>query len=377
MDFSVLDRYLEDMPKRGIPACELAVTKGGKLVYRKMVGYSDVEKTKPTSENDIYWIFSTSKVVTCVMAMRLVEQGVISLDDPVSKYLPAYKHTFVKNSDGTISRTQNEMKIVHLFTMTGGLDYNIEAPNIKRAAEKTNADTVAIANAIAEAPLLFEPGTHYRYSLCHDVLAAVVEVASGIKFRDYVKKYLTDPLGMKDTGFRPTEEQKSRFTTMYRYSKGVAKCNPIPCENSYYVIGDNYDSGGAGLFSTVDDYVKFVTVLANGGTTEDGYQLLKPETIQMMTKNYLCDAAREDFVTTRLNGYGWGLCGRVHMDPVVSHSRSSVGEFGWDSATACFALVDPTEKIALYYGMHVRGCSYAYHILHPMIRNLVYEALFD
>lgn len=374
MDFSRLDAYMEAMPERGIPSCDLAVTKDGKLVYRKMVGYSDVEKTKPVSENDIYWVFSTTKVVTCVMAMRLVEQGIISLDDPVSKYLPAYKHTFVKNSDGTISRTQNEMRIVHLFTMTGGLDYNVSAPNVLRAVERTGGDTVAVAESLAEAPLLFEPGTHYRYSLCHDVLAAVVEVASGMKFRDYVKKYLTDPLGMKDTGFCPTDEQRSRFSTMYRYVKGAAKADPIVCKNEL-VVGENYDSGGAGLFSTVSDYIKFVTVLANGGVSEDGYRLLKPESIQMMTKNYLCDDAIEDFVTTRLNGYGWGLCGRVHMNSVVSHSRSSVGEFGWDSATACYAMVDVTERVAFYSGMHVRGCAYAHHILNPTIRNLIYEGL--
>ena len=375
MDFSVLDRYLEDMPKRGIPACELAVTKGGKLVYRKMVGYSDVEKTKPTSENDIYWIFSTSKVVTCVMAMRLVEQGIISLDDPVSKYLPAYKNMFIKNSDGTLSPVQNEMKIVHLFTMTAGLDYNAKAPHLLRVAEATEGDTVAVAQSLAQAPLLFEPGTHFKYSFCHDVLGAVVEVASGMRFGDYIKKYLTDPLGMKDTGFHPTEEQKSRFSTMYKYRKGVAKAKPVSCENNELVFGEKYDGGGAGLFSTVSDYIKFITVLANGGTTEDGYQLLKPETIQMMTKNYLCDDALEDFVNDKRNGYGFGLCGRVHINPYVSHSKSSVGEFGWSSATACYAMVDITERIAIYYGMHMKSCTYAHHILHPTIRNMVYDGL--
>ena len=228
MDFSRLDKYMEEMPKRGIPACELAVTKNGKLVYRKMVGFSDVEQTKPVSENDIYWIFSASKVITCAMAMRLVEQGVISLDDPVSQYLSAYKHTFIKNSDGTICRTQNEMKIVHLFTMTGGLDYNTEAPNVRRAVESSGGETVAVANSLAEAPLLFEPGTHYRYSLCHDVLAAVVEVASGMKFRDFVKKYLTDPLGMKDTSFGLTDSKLERLATQYIYDGKTKSAKEVP-----------------------------------------------------------------------------------------------------------------------------------------------------
>lgn len=375
MDFSRLDEYLEAMPQRGIPACEMAVTKDGKIVYQKGVGYSDVEQTKPTSESDIYWVYSTSKVVTCAMAMRLVEQGIISLDDPVSKYLPAYKDLFVKNSDGTLSPAQNEMKVVHLFTMTAGLDYNAKAPHVLIAAEKTGGETVAVAESLAQAPLLFEPGTHFKYSFCHDVLGAVVEVASGMRFGDYIKKYLTDPLGMKDTGFHPTEEQKSRFSAMYKYCKGVAKAKHVPCENNALVFGEKYDGGGGGLFSTVSDFIKFITVLANGGTAENGYQLLKPETIQMMRENYLCDDALEDFVNDKRNGYGFGLCGRVHMNPYVSHSKSAVGEFGWSSATACYSMIDTTNRVAIYYGMHMKNCAYAHHILHPTIRNLVYDGL--
>ena len=118
-----------------------------------------------------------------------------------------------------------------------------------------------------------------------------------------------------------------------------------------------------------------MTCLANGGKTKDGYQLLKPETIAMMEVPRLCAAAKTDMVNSRLHGYSWGLCGRVHENPVYSLSKSPVGEFGWDSAGAAFSMVDTKNQVALYLACHVLNCNYAYHILHPMMRNLVYEGL--
>jgi CubicO group peptidase (beta-lactamase class C family) len=148
----------------------------------------------------------------------------------------------------------------------------------------------------------------------------------------------------------------------------------IPCENEY-TLTRNYDSGGAGLFASVDEYIKIISVIANGGTTKDGYRILKPETIAMMQENHLCDDARNDFVNGRLYGYGWGLCGRVHMDANVSLSRSPVGEFGWDGAANAYVLVDAINHVAVYFGAHIKNCGYGYRVIHPTLRDLVYEGL--
>lgn len=373
MDFSSLDKFMNDMPSRGIPACDLAVTYRGKTVYRRGVGFSDSTKTKHVSPEDLYYIFSISKITTCIAAMRLVEQGLIGLDDPVSKYLPAFARLTVKNGKG-VSPAQNVMTVRHLFTMTGGMNYSLTSPALVRALQDPNASTVDLVSAMAETPLEFEPGVNYLYSLCHDVLAAVVEVASGVRFSEYVQKNIFDPLGMTRTGYHLPEELKEKMSAMYQFVPRVQKSVEIPCENQY-ILNDNYDSGGAGLYSCVDDQIRLLTVLACGGKTEDGYVLLRPETITAMGVNLLPESALPQFTPTRLYGYGWGLCGRAHVDPVVSRSLSSVGEFGWDGAAGAFGLVDPTKQVAIYFGTHIKGCQYAYHLVHPTVRDMVFEAI--
>ena len=373
MNFSKLDKFLEEMPQRGFPAVEMAITKDGETVYRKFVGFSDSAKTKPTSCDDLYWIFSATKVITCTAAMRLVEEGVIALDDPVSKYLPEYANLTVKQNDGSVIPAKNVMTVEHLFTMSAGLTYDRSFPNVKQAIEN-ELGTVEIARAIAKDPLVFEPGTNYKYSLCHDVLAAVVEVASGTRFADYVQKIIFTPLGMSNSGFHPSEEQKKRVSAQYNHKAGTVRAIERPVGNEL-VFTPDYDSGGAGVFCTVDDYMKMLTALSLGGTSKNGYRLLKPETVKMMGENRLCDAGLDHFQNTRLYGYGWGLCGRAHINPTMSLSLSPIGEFGWDGATGPFALVDATNHVAMYFGVHIFGAQYLYHIVHPHIRNLAYEGM--
>lgn len=373
MDFTRLDAFLEKMPDRGFPSVDFAIAKDGEVVYRKLVGYSDTEKTRPVSPSDLYWVFSCTKVITCVAAMRLVEAGVISLDDPVSKYIPEYANVKVRRKDGSVTDAENVMTVEHLFTMSGGLTYEHNTPNLKSAKEK-GLGTVDFAREIAKDPLIFEPGTHYKYSLCHDVLAAVVEVAAGKRFSEYVQENIFTPLGMTDATFHPTEEQQTRIAAQYVHVSGTASCTVVPVRNTL-IFTDSYDSGGAGVCCSANDFMKLVVALSLGGTSKDGYRLLKPETVKMMGENRLCDKALSDLAKTRLFGYGWGLCGRAHMNPDMSFSLSPVGEFGWDGATGGFAMVDPINKIAVFFATHVYEAQFLYHVVHPMMRNLVYEAL--
>ena len=296
---------MEALPARGMPGCELAVSYMGKQVYRKRVGYSDAAGTRPTSENDLYWVFSVSKITTCVSAMRLVEEGKLRLDDPVSKYLPAYAHLTVLQLDGSVRPAQNVMTVEHLFLMTAGLDYDFSHAAFTRARSIPNVSTQEIANALAMSALRFEPGTRYLYSLCHDVLAAVVEVAAGERFCDYVQRTVFTPLGMNDSSYHPSPEAKARIADMYHHIHGLYQAEPTE-STTRYNFSDRYDSGGAGVCSSVTDQLRLMTVLANGGSTEDGYSLLKPETIAMMQVNRLPLEARPSFNPTRLFGYGWG-----------------------------------------------------------------------
>ena len=127
MDFSKLESYFKTLPARGIPGCEIAVAFEGEIVYRSSAGYADAQMTKPTSKDDLYWIFSATKVITCIAAMRLVEEGKLHLEAPVSKYIPEFGNVKVQQADGTLAPAKNVMTIEHLFTMTGGLDYDIKA----------------------------------------------------------------------------------------------------------------------------------------------------------------------------------------------------------------------------------------------------------
>ena len=371
MDFSKLDLYMEQMVQRGVPACELSVTKDGECVYRKCVGFSDEAATKPTCNKDIYYIYSATKVLTCISALRLIEEGKLSLDDPVSKYIPEFASAMVKRADGSITPAEKTMTVEHLFLMTGGMTYERDDEALKASPDQS---TVGLVRVMAKSPLVFEPGTHYKYSLCHDVLGAVVEVASGMKLSAYMNEIMFKPLGITDIGFFPNEDQKSRISALYRYRNGIGKS--VACEEYIRAnISNEYESGGGGLFATVDEYMKIITVIACGGTTKDGYRLLKSETIEMMKQNRLCPAAHDDYVVHRLFGYGWGLCGRVHMDPVRSGLKTPVGEFGWDGAAGALVLMDTENKIAIYYGQHVMKCYQVIYSSHNAIKNLVYEGL--
>ncbi len=376
MDFSKLDTFLSQMDSRGIPVCDLAVALEGKTVYRGIYGFTDAAKTRPASDRDMYLLYSLSKVATCTGALRALERGLIHLDDPVGDYLPAYRHLTVKRPDGSVTPAENVMTVRHLFSMSGGLDYDLHTPSVNRAREAGPSDTHSVVSLFPEKPLLFEPGTSYEYSLCHDVLAAVVEVASGMRFADYQRREIFEPLGMTDTTYHPMPEQDTRVSELWRYNEENYTAR---VENKAHIrifrIGDDYDSGGAGLVSTASSYLPLISALSNGGTSADGYQVLRPETIKLLAGNQLCPHGTAKFASGRFAGYGFGLCCRTHLRPDISMAPSSVGEFGWDSAANAYALMDPTRKIGILYVTHVLGCVSGYYQFHPAIRRLVYEAL--
>ena len=168
MNFEKLNALMEAQPARGIPFSHVIVTKDGETVFEKSVGFADAEGKVPYTNNHLCWIFSCTKVITCVAAMRLVEEGRLQLSDPVSKYLPAYAYLTVKDKNGKVIPAKNTMTVFHLFTMTGGLNYEKNTAPIIREIQNPTANTVSLCNAIAQSPLDFEPGTNFKYSLCHD-----------------------------------------------------------------------------------------------------------------------------------------------------------------------------------------------------------------
>ena len=357
-----------------IPAVDMLIEKEGKEIYRHSAGYSDIEKKHAVSDQDLYWIYSGSKVSTCTAAMTLIEQGKLALDDPVSKYLPSYANLTVKQEDGSVKPAENVMTVRHLMTMTGGLDYDQKRGSVEQViAEKgESAGTVEIANAFADGPLEFEPGTHYLYSLCHDVLGAVIEVVSGMRFGEYLQKAIYEPLGMTDTTFHPTEEQLARISALMRVNEETGELDYVGNVRSNHRIQEAYESGGGGLVSSVNDYIKLGAALANYGKAWNGYQLLKPETVELYRSCQLGPVQQADMlrIFAQNKGYTYGLGVRRFID--TNDSTSPLGHFGWDGAAGFYLMIDPTNNLSYVYAQDVLNSGITFHLIHRQLRDLVY-----
>lgn len=372
MNFEGLKKYIDALPAvYDVKSCDVSVRYKHKEVFRHSIGYSDVECTKPTAPTDLQWIYSMTKVITTTAVMRLVMRGELSTDDKVSKYLPEFENLTVKTADG-IKNATKPMLIWHLFAMRSGLNYNLSTPSIKEALANNKLTTRELVAAMAKEPLEFEPGDGYYYSLSHDVLAAVAEVVTGKSFYEFLCDEMFIPLGMTDTGFKPNEEQKKRFTTMWLVDPKRFVCNPMECK-CVFNLSSEYESGGAGLFTTTDDYMKVIDALANGGIAENGYEVLCQKGIEKLTE-----------ITTKDNepplgkvGYKYGHGVRVMVDPEAAgnESLSPIGEFGWDGAASAYNLIDPINNIAIVFMTQIHGFGRSYVEIQPQIRNRVYMSL--
>lgn len=387
MDFSRLTAYLNTLnEKYGVRGLDLKITKGHAAVYRCMLGHSDYGGTKPVSDRDLYNVYSASKVVTMTAVMQLVERGLLGLDDELARYLPEFAHMQYAadfkfgefpfawpTGSSALVPAKNKMLIHDLMSMTAGMSYDVASEPIRQAVAQTNgaATTRQIVAAMAKMPLLCEPGTRYSYGLGHDVLAAVVEAVTGMTFGAYMKKNVFEPLGITEMFYQVPAGEKHRLSAQYAKDRATGQIKPD--HTMGFRITPRYESGGAGLCTTVDEYSKVLEALANGGTGGTGRQILTPESIAVMSRNWLTEQQLADFARTGKVGYGYGLGVRTLMD--ASKSRSPVGEFGWDGAAGAFCLADPVNHIGLFYTHEILGMLEAYSEIHPTIRDLAYEAM--
>jgi len=228
--------YTDDLAKfiesKNIPSADVIVYHNHKEIYRHTCGSKDSAGKIPLKGDELYFLYSATKPITCVAAMRLVERGIISIEDPVSKYIPEYASLTYRDGD-EIKKCRNVMTVRHLFAMRGGLTYDLNGmiPYKELIAEAPDADTLTVVKSFAKSPLAFEPGTQYKYSLCHDVLGAVIEVASKMKLSEYLKKEIFEPLGMTRTTFDYTDGMLSQFAAQYRYNG--AEYNEVPLKCMY------------------------------------------------------------------------------------------------------------------------------------------------
>ena len=387
----LLDHFIDNGVCQG--AC-IAVGRFGNLSVRCQSGWANAEMKDPVCSNTLFQMYSLTKPLTAVAVMQLWEKGCFQLNDPVSKYLPAYKDVSVchVNEDGseTLHPAKNQITIHDLLTMTGGLCYDgtgligkgIKALSecmIQSRVEGKPWNTVEFANRLAEVPLSSEPSQEYRYSLGFDVLGALVEVWSGQPMDQYCQEHLFDPLGMKSTTFFITEAQKQKLATSYEKKNGgrliPRKTTLTPIINAYTFENTSYISGGSGLICTLDDYFQFAKMLANGGKTDDGVTLISESALKKISSPQLTPQQIASFpqpgdACLHADGYSYGYGVHVMNDP---KKHLPVGEWGWAGTMGTWLSIDPVNEVFWVYAHQMVPAGYNDYI--PEISKLIYSSL--
>ncbi len=371
---------------RGYLGAVMLIARHGKLVQWQAVGSRDLARREPMARDAIFRLYSMTKPIASVAALMLVEEGRLGLDDPVARHLPAFANLRLFG-DGTVGAPARTLTIRHLLTHTagfatgGGLDAGFDAATrlLTRADLPQSVDLNDFATRVAGVPLGAEPGTRFGYDGVNtEVLARVVEVASGERFDAFLQRRIFAPLRMVDTGFAVPPDARTRIaaiTTMGPDNVLVALPGPqtrLPGESLRA-----YPSGAGGLYSTGPDYLRFCQMLLNGGTL-DGAQLLKRETVMLMMQDQLASMTPPLAGPTSLaTGEGFGLGGSVVTDPARRGRRASLGAFGWSGAASTYFTIDPKEgMIAILLLQHLPRDDVAdLPKLGSPFYNLVYQAL--
>ena len=388
MDFQPLREQMERLAAWRIPGNAAVAYMGREKMFSFSAGFADVASQEPMTTEHFINIYSCSKLVTVTAALQLYEKGMLGMEDPLYAFIPEFRHMLVKSPEG-LRKASAPITVRQLFTMTAGFNYDCGSPAFQRAREKTGGrmDTLELIRCLAAEPLEFDPGTHWRYSLGHDVLAAVVEVVSGKKFRHYVKENIFAPLEMTRSMYH-NDKVQDQMATLYRYvnsdvmdavalqSGAISQADGYlkkVSKDSHYVFGPEYDSGGAGITTTVEDYGKFCAALAGGGRGINGERILMADTVERMRRNQLTEMQQKDFSWPQLKGCGYGLGVRTLIDPAAAGVECEAEEFGWGGAAGASAYIDIKNGVALFYAHHMLNPQEEYY--QPRIRKALYDSL--
>ena len=384
--FTHIDQLMKQYVEKNVAGCGCIVTHKGKIIYENYTGYADIDTKTLLDEHSIHRMYSLTKVVVCTVGMMLFERGYFLLNEPVSKYLPEFSDMSVASynfkGEPYIEKAKNPMLIKHLFEMSSGVPSSFGEGVVPKALTNEIAQLVQenatyslreLVKALAQAPLLFEPGTGWAYGFSHDILAALLEVVSGKSLKALLYDELFEPLQMHDTNYQfESEEQRKRMTSIYQ-DMGQEKLVSVKARGDENYEPDSvYCGGGTGLFSTLRDYSKFAQMLACGGLYE-GKQLIGRKTIDLTRTNRLNKKQLSVFQNQYTAGYGYGLGVRTLIDLAESHGNGSVGEFGWTGMSGAYALMDPSEQLSIVYAhQRLPNLEYEHHL---RIRNAVYGCI--
>lgn len=333
------------------------VRRHGEEVLYTQAGMADLNEGRLIQRDSIFRLYSQTKPITAAAVILLMERGLISLMDGVDMYLPGFRHPQVVDAQGALSPAYRAPWLIELLGMTAGLAYPDSDPAGQYAArvfEDAHArilagggiPTVDFMNRLGEQPLAFQPGTHWRYSTCADVLGAVVEVVSGKRFGDFLRDEFFTPLDMADTAFWVPEHKRERFVTCYERTDGhLTPWTGMNLACGVYDRDPAFESGGAGLVSTLEDYSHFTDMLMNGGVWH-GRRILSPASVQFLTTPQLTETLRQDMWDS-LSGYSYGRLSRICVAPEQVAGLALPGEFGWDGWLGSYMCCFPSAGMTL------------------------------
>ncbi|MCR5877989.1 serine hydrolase [Phenylobacterium sp. J367] len=387
---SRIDAHLKRYVDAGkYPMAQFLLARQGQVVHQSVVGQQDPERGVPLAEDTVFRIYSMTKPVASVALMTLVEEGLIALDDPVAKWIPAWSKlgVFEAGIDPFLTRTPaRPMQVVDLMRHTSGLTYgfqnrtNVDAAYRKLKLEQMHGgtDLEGMIAQLARLPLEFSPGEAWNYSVSTDVVGYLVQKVSGKPLDEALAERIFRPLKMVDTGFHVREDQRGRFAACYEHVPGGRPKLQDDPQTSPYLAPPSLLSGGGGLVSTAADYMRFANMLVRGGEL-DGARILAPKTIRLMASNHLpggqdlTQISRSLFSESTNAGVGFGLGFAVVFDPPKTLIPCSEGEFYWGGMASTAFWVDPVEEVtAVFMTQLIPSSTWP---IRRELRTLTYAAL--
>lgn len=383
IDKKRIDTSLAQMVSgRRVAGVSALIWQGGKERYYGQSGHADREAGRAMSRDTLVNIFSMTKPVTGVALMTLWEQGKFGLDDPVARYIPEFanaRYYAGKDANGVplYKPASRAVSIRDIMRHTAGVPYGftdspVDALWRANPPLSLDNDLETAAKMIGGLPLIFEPGTQWSYSSGVDVQARLVEILSGMKFADYVDKAIFKPLAMKDSAWAQPANRLPRFAASY--TKTTTGLTRVPDAQAQALSwqGKKMTMGGAGIVSSIDDYMRFARMLLGKGSL-DGVRVLKPSTVRLMSTDQLDPRVTERLWLPGKGSVGFGLDFAVRVSPPkdAKENRGAVGEFFWDGAASTFFWVDPANDLAAVFFVQVFPFD---GTLHHDFREAVYGA---
>ncbi|WP_436793380.1 serine hydrolase domain-containing protein [Actinospongicola halichondriae] len=375
------------------PCVQFVMARRGEIVHHDIYGHADVEDGRPIRDDSIYRIYSMTKPVTSVALMMLYEEGKVLLENPVSRFIPAFEGLRVFESGNEVNavtrEADREMTVHDVLRHTSGLTYGFQHQHAVDAIYRKHSlgdftpnklSLTETMDLLGTLPLQFSPGEGWCYSMSTDVCGAIVEAVSGQSLDQFFQERIFDPLGMTDTAFWVDgDNRRERFTSNYVFFGGnTAKMDPW--DKSGYLKPPPMLSGGGGLVSTMADYHRFTQMLINGGVL-DGARLLGPRTVDFMTTNHLPggqtlnEMGQVGFAEVAMEGLGFGLGFSVNESPAANGGIGSVGDYGWGGAASTVFSIDPAEELVFILMTQLLPSST--YPIRRQLRSAVYQSLVD